>query len=84
MAVAKGPDRDAGRETMFIPGREAIKLEPRDPVLYFIQAAARRGTSVRHRIAPTLRKKDIREAGLQEIPGSAQPASGHSCTISER
>src|SRR5437868_13502069 len=37
LAVAKGPDRDAGRETMFMPGREAIKLEPRDPVLYFIQ-----------------------------------------------
>src|SRR5215469_12891505 len=36
MAVAKGPDRDAGRETLFMPDREAIKLEPRDPVLYFI------------------------------------------------
>src|SRR5262249_22994826 len=37
MAVAKGPERDAGRETLFMPDREAIKLEPRDPVLYFIQ-----------------------------------------------
>src|SRR6478672_4007480 len=37
LAVAKGPDRDAGRETLFMPDREAIKLEPRDPVLYFIQ-----------------------------------------------
>src|SRR5205807_2604265 len=37
LAVAKGPDRDAGRETLFMPGREALKLEPRDPVLYFIQ-----------------------------------------------
>src|SRR5260370_14946792 len=37
LAVAKGPDRDAGRETLFMPGKEAIKLEPRDPVLYFIQ-----------------------------------------------
>src|SRR3954470_10952759 len=37
LAVAKGPDRDAGRETLFMPGRDAIKLEPRDPVLYFIQ-----------------------------------------------
>ncbi len=68
MAVAKGPDRDAGRETMFIPGREAIKLEPRDPVLYFIQRLrdeAHRFVIGSHR---TLRKKDIREAGLQEIP----------------
>src|SRR5437868_6363538 len=37
LAVAKGPERDAGRETLFMPDREAIKLEQRDPVLYFIQ-----------------------------------------------
>ncbi|WOH49772.1 excinuclease ABC subunit UvrC [Bradyrhizobium sp. sBnM-33] len=69
MAVAKGPDRDAGRETLFMPNREAIKLEPRDPVLYFIQRLrdeAHRFVIGSHR---KLRKKDIREAGLQEIPG---------------
>jgi excinuclease ABC subunit C len=69
LAVAKGPDRDAGRETLFMPGREAIKLEPRDPVLYFIQRLrdeAHRFVIGSHR---KLRKKDIREAGLQEIPG---------------
>ncbi|TPQ32641.1 excinuclease ABC subunit C, partial [Bradyrhizobium guangdongense] len=69
MGVAKGPERDAGRETLFIPGREAIKLEPRDPVLYFIQRLrdeAHRFVIGSHR---KLRKKDIREAGLQEIPG---------------
>lgn len=69
MSVAKGPDRNAGRETLFMPGREAIKLEPRDPVLYFIQRLrdeAHRFVIGSHR---TLRKKDIREAGLQEIPG---------------
>ena len=69
MAVAKGPARDAGRETLFMPGRDAIKLEPRDPVLYFIQRLrdeAHRFVIGSHR---KLRKKDIREAGLQEIPG---------------
>jgi excinuclease ABC subunit C len=69
MAVAKGPDRDAGRETLFMPDREALKLEPRDPVLYFIQRLrdeAHRFVIGSHR---KLRKKDIREAGLQEIPG---------------
>jgi excinuclease ABC subunit C len=69
LAVAKGPERDAGRETLFMPGREAIKLEPRDPVLYFIQRMrdeAHRFVIGSHR---KLRKKDIREAGLQEIPG---------------
>ncbi|HWW48882.1 MAG TPA: excinuclease ABC subunit UvrC [Xanthobacteraceae bacterium] len=69
VAVAKGPDRDAGRETLFMPDREAIKLEPRDPVLYFIQRL--RDESHRFVIGShrKLRKKDIREAGLQEIPG---------------
>jgi excinuclease ABC subunit C len=69
LAVAKGPDRDAGCETLFMPDREAIKLEPRDPVLYFIQRLrdeAHRFVIGSHR---KLRKKDIREAGLQEIPG---------------
>lgn len=69
IAVAKGPDRDAGRETLFMPGRPSMKLEPRDPVLYFIQRLrdeAHRFVIGSHR---KLRKKDIREAGLQEIPG---------------
>ena len=69
MAVAKGPDRDAGRETLFMTGREPLKLEPRDPVLYFIQRLrdeAHRFVIGSHR---KLRKKDIREAGLQEIAG---------------
>jgi excinuclease ABC subunit C len=69
LAVAKGPDRDAGRETLFMPDREPLKLEPRDPVLYFVQRLrdeAHRFVIGSHR---KLRKKDIREAGLQEIPG---------------
>ncbi len=38
VGVAKGPDRDAGREHFHIPGRHAsLMLEPRDPVLYFVQ-----------------------------------------------
>jgi excinuclease ABC subunit C len=38
VGVAKGPDRDAGRERFFLPDRtEPLTLEPRDPVLYFVQ-----------------------------------------------
>ena len=38
MGVAKGPDRDAGREHFYLAGRDRpIMLEPRDPVLYFVQ-----------------------------------------------
>jgi excinuclease ABC subunit C len=69
VGIAKGPERDAGRETFFIPGREPLKLKPRDPVLYFVQRLrdeAHRFAVGSHR---QKRKKDIREAGLQEIPG---------------
>jgi excinuclease ABC subunit C len=69
LAVAKGPDRDAGLETFFQPGREAFKLKPRDPVLYFVQRLrdeAHRFAIGSHRAR---RRRDIREAGLQEIPG---------------
>jgi excinuclease ABC subunit C len=37
VAVAKGPDRDAGREHFHLPGRPSFMLEPREPVLYFVQ-----------------------------------------------
>jgi excinuclease ABC subunit C len=69
VAIAKGPDRDAGRETFFMPGRDPFKLPPRDPLLYFIERLrdeAHRFAIGSHRVR---RKKDIREAGLQEIPG---------------
>ena len=69
VAIAKGPDRDAGRETFFMTGRAPFKLPPRDPLLYFIERLrdeAHRFAVGSHR---TRRKKDIREAGLQEIPG---------------
>jgi len=35
--VAKGPDRNAGRERIFLPGQPPKQLQERDPVLYFIQ-----------------------------------------------
>ncbi|MBX3552372.1 MAG: excinuclease ABC subunit UvrC [Pseudolabrys sp.] len=69
VGVAKGLDRDAGRETFFVPGRAPFKLPPRDPLLYFIERLrdeAHRFAIGSHRAR---RKKGIREAGLQEIPG---------------
>jgi excinuclease ABC subunit C len=69
VAIAKGPDRDAGRETFFLPGRSPFMLRPRDPVLYFVERLrdeAHRFAVGSHR---QKRKRDIREAGLQEIPG---------------
>ena len=69
VAIAKGPDRDAGRETFFVPGRDSFKLPPRDPVLYFVERLrdeAHRFAIGSHRAR---RKRDLREAGLQEIAG---------------
>ncbi len=69
VAIAKGPDRDAGRETFFLPGRDSCKLPPRDPVLYFVERLrdeAHRFAVGSHR---TRRARDMREAGLQEIAG---------------
>ncbi len=69
VSIAKGPDRDAGRETFFMAGRNPFKLPPRDPLLYFVERLrdeAHRFAVGSHRAR---RKKDIREAGLQEIPG---------------
>jgi excinuclease ABC subunit C len=69
IAVAKGPERDAGNETFYMTARPPIKLQLRDPVLSFVQRLrdeAHRFAIGAHR---TRRKKDIREAGLQEIPG---------------
>ncbi len=69
IAIAKGPDRDAGRETFFLPGRDSLKLPPRDPVLYFVERLrdeAHRFAVGSHRAR---RKRDLREAGLQEIAG---------------
>ena len=69
VAIAKGPDRDAGRETFFIPDRDSFKLPARDPVLYFVERLrdeAHRFAVGSHRAR---RMRDLREAGLQEIAG---------------
>jgi len=37
VAIAKGPDRNAGRETFFMPGRASFTLPPKTPALYYLQ-----------------------------------------------
>ncbi len=69
LAVAKGPDRNAGRERFFRPGRPSFMLEPRDPVLYFLQRLrdeAHRFAIGAHRAR---RAKGIAASPLDEIPG---------------
>jgi excinuclease ABC subunit C len=68
-SIAKGPDRNAGRERFFMPGRPPFSLEPRDPVLYFLQRLrdeAHRFAIGAHRAK---RAKAIGRSPLDEIPG---------------
>ncbi len=69
IGIAKGPDRNAGREHFFMPGRRRSCCEPRDPVLYFVQ----RLRDEAHRFAiGTHRAKRAKAMGanpLDEIAG---------------
>ena len=69
VGVAKGVDRDAGRERFFMRGRDPFTLPPRDPVLYFIQRLrdeAHRFAIGSHRAR---RKKEMIKSPLDEIAG---------------
>jgi excinuclease ABC subunit C len=70
IAIAKGPDRDAGREQFHLPECDrSMMLEPRDPVLYFVQRLrdeAHRFAIGTHRAK---RSKAISANPLDEIPG---------------
>ncbi|AYM61930.1 excinuclease ABC subunit UvrC [Agrobacterium fabrum] len=69
IGVAKGVDREAGRERFFADGRGDFSLPPRDPVLYFIQ----RMRDEAHRFAigshRARRKKEMVRNPLDEISG---------------
>ena len=68
-AIAKGPDRNAGRERFFSPGRAPFALDPRDPVLYFLQRLrdeAHRFAIGTHRAKRT---KALGRSTLDEIAG---------------
>jgi excinuclease ABC subunit C len=69
VGIAKGPDRDAGRERFFLPGREPVVLDAKDPVLYFLQRLrdeAHRFAVGAHR---TRRSGAIGRSVLDQIPG---------------
>jgi len=68
-AIAKGPDRNAGRERFFLPGRPPFSLDPRHPVLYFLQ----RLRDEAHRFAigghRAKRSRAVSRSELDRIPG---------------
>lgn len=69
VAIAKGPERNAGRERFFIQGQPPLSLEPNDPVLYFLQ----RIRDEAHRFAITShrakRSRALTASPLDEVPG---------------
>ena len=69
VGIAKGPDRDAGREQFFVEGRDPFRLAPRDPALYFVQRLrdeAHRFAIGTHRAR---RKKEFVRSPLDDIAG---------------
>ncbi len=68
-SIAKGPDRNAGRESFFVEGREPFRLPPRDAALYFVQRLrdeAHRFAIGTHRAR---RKREFTKSPLDEIAG---------------
>jgi excinuclease ABC subunit C len=69
VSIAKGPDRDAGREHFFMDGREPFQLEPKSPVLFYLQRLrdeAHRFAIGTHRAK---RAKSMTSSPLDEIDG---------------
>ncbi len=69
VAIAKGPDRNAGRERFFMPGRAPFTLDPHGAVMYYLQ----RVRDEVHRFAiGTHRQKragSMKKSQLDEVPG---------------
>jgi excinuclease ABC subunit C len=69
VGVAKGVDRDAGRERFFMPGKAPFRLEEKSPVLYYLQRLrdeAHRFAIGAHR---QRRKQELTKNPLDEIGG---------------
>ncbi|HUA53250.1 MAG TPA: excinuclease ABC subunit UvrC [Candidatus Sulfotelmatobacter sp.] len=68
-AIAKGPDRNAGRERFFLPDRTPFSLDLKDPVLYYLQ----RLRDEAHRFAigghRARRERALGRSELDEIAG---------------
>jgi len=68
-AIAKGPERNAGREHFHMNGRASFMLAPQDPVLYALQ----RMRDEAHRFAigthRAKRSAEIGKSELDQVPG---------------
>jgi len=70
VAIAKGPDRNAGRETFFMPGRAPFSMPPKTPALYYLQRL--RDEAHRFAIGTHRAKRKKRKKALLAHFGSAK------------
>ncbi|WP_282802775.1 excinuclease ABC subunit UvrC [Bombella apis] len=69
VGIAKGVDRNAGREWFFVEGKEPFQLPVNDAVLYYLQRLrdeVHRFVITTHRAG---RSRALTRSGLDEIPG---------------
>jgi excinuclease ABC subunit C len=69
VGVSKGPDRNAGRETLHLPNGRDFQLPPNSPVLFYVQRLrdeAHRFAIGAHR---QKRAKSMTASPLDEVPG---------------
>lgn len=69
IGIAKGIDRDQGKEEFYVPGKSVFALQRNDPVLYFVQ----RMRDEAHRFAigahRAKRSKAVSATPLDDVPG---------------
>jgi excinuclease ABC subunit C len=69
IGVAKGLDRDAGKEEFHRPGKPPMALGHRDPVLYFVQRLRDEAHRFAIGVHRTKRAAQTRATPLDEVPG---------------
>jgi len=69
VGVAKGPDRDAGKEHFFMPGRPPFMLPLKSPALYYIQRLRDEAHRFANGAHAKRRSMDIKKNPLDEIEG---------------
>ena len=84
VAIAKGPDRNAGREQFFMPDRAPFQLPINDPTLHYLQRLrdeAHRFAISSHRIK---RSNAIKPPSWIRLKASARAEKRHYCIILAR
>lgn len=69
VGVAKGPDRDAGKEHFFMPGKPPFMLPLKSPALYYIQRLRDEAHRFANGAHAQRRSMDIKKNPLDEIEG---------------